>query len=282
MNLATRLRAACVDETASESVTHFDETRPRWRGALVVEPGMCLAQRYVVGKRVGRGGSGVVFRAWDTRLSAAVALKVLSADPGSERWVVRQAAREVVLGREVRHPNVCAVFDLEEVDGTCFLTMELARGGTLRDELRRRGGDEPGGAAWLRDVLQVCDGMAALHARGIVHGDLTLRNILRMSPERLAIADLGMARSEGDDSVIVGGTPGCMAPEVLAGARPRACSDVWQLGLILCELLDAAPARGATGEAVRAIGGLAESCLAHDPAARPRDARRVAAALPRG
>jgi serine/threonine protein kinase len=262
-------------EAAEQSVTCFDDGLRPERGVIAVdvEPGMLLARRYVVGRRLGAGGSSVVFRAWDTRLCVSVAIKVLlPALPNGERWLLRQAAREVALARSVRHPNVCAVFDLEAADGVCFLTMELARGGTLRDELgARRGG------AWMRDVLQVCDGLAALHAQNIAHGDLTPRNILRMSPDRLAIADLGLARSDGDEAGALGGTPRYMAPEVALGARPDVRSDVWQLGLVLRELLGAAP----DGEAAEAVRTVVASCLVLDPAARPPDVRLIAEALPR-
>src|SRR5450432_4636419 len=118
-----------VTEVAEES---FVRERPR-----EIERGTVLAGRYQIEDIIGKGGSGIVLRAFDRTAQAVVALKVLKSELASDAKWAKRFSRELRLGRPIQHPNVCRIFDIGEADGHRFLTMELARGGTLRDELRR-------------------------------------------------------------------------------------------------------------------------------------------------
>jgi serine/threonine-protein kinase len=96
---------------------------------------MVLGGRYEIRELIGRGGMGLVVRAYDRTLGAAVAIKILRAEYAGERQWAERLAREVRLARQINHPHVCRVFDFQESDGRVFVVMELATGGTLRDEI---------------------------------------------------------------------------------------------------------------------------------------------------
>src|SRR5262249_21281960 len=151
------------------------------------------------------------------------------------RWI-RRLAREVKIARLIRHPNVCRVFEMGSEDGHWFVTMELAEGGTLRDVLRKRHGEDmyarpttagdPHREERRAEARAVCAGLAAMHAVGIVHRDVTPQNVLRMGDGRLMLSDFGLAIGAQESTTFLGGTPRYMAPEVVAGRRADQRSDV--------------------------------------------------------
>src|SRR5262249_44686672 len=138
----------------------------------------------------------------------------------------------------IRHPNVCRVFDLGHDEAHWFVTMELGEGRTLGDLLRERAsGPEPPWSQRLAEARAVCAGLAAIHAVGIVHRDGTPQNVLLMSDGRLLLSGFGLAIAAQESTPFLGGTPRYMAPEVVVGHRADQRSDVYQLGLILHEIL---------------------------------------------
>lgn len=256
-----------------------------------VEPGAILASRYKIEARIGEGGSGQVFRAWDRVLGEPVALKILWSQHAHEKSWIRRLVREAKVGRAIRHPNVCRIFDLAHVGDHWFVSMELASGGTLRDALRTLR-DRPL-AERLRDARAICAGLAAIHAVGITHRDVTPQNVLRMDDGRLVLSDFGLA-VEGEDITVQGGTPRYMPPETAMGQRPDQRSDVWQLGWLLHEVfLDGPPQwrssdkglvleePSASGQSTleRELVRLVRRCLSPSPADRPANAIEVAARL---
>jgi len=136
------------------------------------------------------------------------------------RWTER-LAHEVKLARTIGDPNVCRVFDFEQAHGYAFITMELATGGTLRDALASNDSAVARSAGErIADATAVIGGLAAIHAAGIVHRDVTPQNVLRMNDGRLVVSDFGLASAvSGTTTSIQGGTVGYMAPEVLRGER---------------------------------------------------------------
>src|SRR5262249_33487642 len=156
--------------------------------------------------------------------------------------------REVKVARAIRHPNVCRVFEVGQADGHWFVTMELGTGATLRTSFEQESSQEGSqGSSMARaagrplaermvDARAVCAGLAAIHAVGIVHRDVTPQNVLRMVDGRLVISDFGLAVELAATTTMHGGTPNYMPPETLLGRRNDQRSDVWQLGLILHEL----------------------------------------------
>lgn len=237
--------------------------------------GRVLGQRYEIRAPLGAGGMGTVFRAYDRATQMTVALKVMRAERVAPGGWLAQLGQEVRAGRMVNHPNVCRIFDLAEADGETFYTMELAPGGSLRRQLRNRRPRPPRES--IRDSRAVTAGVAAMHAAGLVHGDLKPENVLRMPDGRLVVSDFGLAR----DAALPGrtdGTPGYMAPELASTGSAGAPADVWALGVLLYELaLGERPeptASAASNAAVREwrlekLLGLCSQCMRLQPEARP-------------
>jgi len=256
-------------------------------GGLPV-PGTVLVNRYVIEAMLARGGMAYVFRALDRETELNVAVKLLRPELALERQWIARLGREFRLARQILHPNVCQVIDFRHSEAGTFLTMQLATGGTLRGQIQAdtmRPEEER-----LVDARAVIAGLTAIHAAGIVHRDVTPRNILRMSAGRLAVADFGLAMDPDETMTFVGGTPGYMAPEVVMGQKPTLASDVWQLGLVMFEILNGErPAyerpEGKSGRyvvrtnsqdpSVCELTEICGLCLADDPALRPASAMLV-------
>lgn len=250
--------------------------------------GAVLAERYEIQSMLARGGMAYVFRATDRETKQDVALKLLRPELALERQWIARLGREFRLARQILHPNVCQVLDFRHTPGSTFLTMQLASGGSLRGQLQidslRTNEDR------VADVRAVIAGLAAIHTAGIVHRDVTPRNILRMADGRLSVADFGLAMDPDETMTFVGGTPGYMAPEVVMGQKPTFQSDVWQLGLVMHEILYGERPRwqrtsGAAGRyvverrsedpMVQDLTELCAECLAEDPGMRPASANIV-------
>ncbi|HVZ88134.1 MAG TPA: serine/threonine-protein kinase [Polyangia bacterium] len=256
--------------------------------------GTVLGGRYEVRKLIGRGGMGLVVEAWDATLGVAVAIKIVRSEYAGERQWSERLAREVKLARKIQHPNVCRVFDFGQADGRAFLSMELAEGGTLRSQLAEGAAGARPLADRLADARAVAAGVAAIHAAGIVHRDLSPQNVLRMKDGRLVVSDFGLATDSFDGaSSIHGGTVAYMAPEVLRGGRASMAADIWSLGAVIHEVVfgerlrwdaKSAEVRSAVaGQALtsveRSVLEICRACTTPDPARRPRDAGQVAAQL---
>jgi hypothetical protein len=258
-----------------------------------IERGMVLAGRYQIEEVLGKGGSGIVLRAFDRTAQMVVAIKVLKQELTHDARWSRRFARELRLGRPIRHPNVCRIFDIGEGDGYRFLTMELATGGTLRD-LVKKGGPLRPLSERLSDARAAISGLAAIHEAGIVHRDVKPDNMLRMDDGRLALSDFGLATDLPTAAAvtIMVGTPHYMAPEIRAGEPATTRSDVWALGVALYEIFfGKRPERRSSGGAAggyskppapltstpleRAMLALCERCLTEDPLDRPVDASAV-------
>ena len=264
-------------------------------------PGTVLDERYRIVELLGRGGMGEVYRADDLTLDQSVALKFLPLALQDDLDRRERFYGEVRLARQVAHPSVCRVYDVIEVDGTPFLSMEYVDGEDLAS-LMRRIGRLPEDKA-LEVARQLCAGLAAAHEKGVLHRDLKPENVMVDGRGHVRITDFGLAVAadavEGHD--VRSGTPAYMSPEQLAGREVTVRSDVYALGLVLYELFtgrrtfEAANLRElerkqqevtAPSEVVPDIDPAVERailhCLERDPARRPSSALAVAAALPGG
>ena len=265
--------------------------------------GTTLADRYRIVALLGKGGMGEVYRAEDLRLTQTVALKFLPEAMLSDQSARARFHQEVRLAREIAHPNVCRVFDIGEVDGRLFLTMEYVDGEDLACLLRRIG--QLPQSKGLDIARQMCAGLAAAHDHGVLHRDLKPGNIMLDGRGRVRITDFGLA-ALGENLVneeLRAGTPAYMAPEQLAGTEVTTRSDIYSLGLVLYEIFTGKKAFEAAtlpelirvrecstptsiSSIVRDIDPLVERvilrCLEKDPAKRPATALQVSAALPGG
>ena len=158
-------------------------------------PGTLLAQRYRVVSLLGRGGMGEVYRANDLLLGQAVALKFLPAQWTSDEATLARFRNEVRIARQISHPNVCRVYDIGEVEGSTYLSMEYVDGEDLASLLRRIGRLPQDKA--LEIARQLCAGLAAAHDKGVVHRDLKPGNIMLDGKGQLRITDFGLAGVAG-------------------------------------------------------------------------------------
>ena len=233
-------------------------SRSMLKGATTVpaaEGGSRVAQRYEVLGLVGVGGMASVYRARDIKLGEIIALKILKREVAALPDMVDLFRREVKLARRVTHKNVARVYDIDESGDEHFLTMELVDGESLGQRLTRTG---PIGEAELVQLArQVCEGLEAAHAAGVVHRDLKPDNMLVDRGGRVVITDFGIARAflqPADASRSVGmllGTPQYMAPEQVEGKPVDVRADVYALGVSLFELVTGQVAW--PGESVLAI-----------------------------
>jgi hypothetical protein len=196
-------------------------------------PGTVLDSRYRIVGMLGKGGMGEVYRADDLRLGQPVALKFLPEALATDARRLAQLHNEVRTARQVSHPNVCRVYDIGDVDGQLFLSMEYVDGEDLAASLRRVGRFPEDRALEL--ARQICAGLAAAHANGVIHRDLKPANIMIDAAGRARIMDFGLASAESVEDVRVG-TPAYMAPEQLEGREVTVRSDIFALGLVLYEL----------------------------------------------
>jgi tRNA A-37 threonylcarbamoyl transferase component Bud32 len=196
------------------------------------EPGALLGGRYRIVERLGRGGMGEVYRADDLKLGQPVALKFLPPDVDKDPARLTQLHTEVRMARQVSHPNVCRVYDIDEIDGTTFLSMEYVDGEDLSSLLKRVGRFPEDRA--LEIARQICAGLAAAHERDVIHRDLKPANVMLDGAGKVRLTDFGLAGVSGE--AIRAGTPAYMAPEQLAGQEVTARSDIYALGLVLYEL----------------------------------------------
>ena len=206
---------------------------PAWEGAAsllgstvaVLTPGTQLGPYKIEGP-LGSGGMGEVFRAVDTRLGRAVAIKT------SQEQFSARFDREARAISSLNHPHICTLYDV----GPNYLVMELCEGETLAARLKR-------GKLSIQETLrygaQIADALAAAHAKGIMHRDLKPGNIM-LGKAGVKVLDFGLAKSPQDDTLtgtrMVMGTPAYMAPEQREGKECDARTDIYSLGLVLYEM----------------------------------------------
>ena len=265
--------------------------------------GTVLAERYRIISLLGRGGMGEVYKAEDLKLQQAVALKFLPEAIARDGNALTRFRNEVRITRQISHPNVCRVYDIGEVDGRTFLSMEFIDGEDLSSLLRRIG-RLPGDKA-TEIARQICAGVAAAHDNGVLHRDLKPANIMIDGRGKARVTDFGVAvaAQEVRGDGVIAGTPTYMAPEQLTGKEVTEQSDIYALGLVLYELFTGKRVFEETSVAnllklhdqstpttpsshVKNIDPLVEKvilrCLEKDPKKRPTSAIQVAAALPGG
>ena len=197
--------------------------------------GMVLQGRYEIREEIGRGGSSIVYLATDTELGSDVAIKLLVPPPIGAETARERMRREVQSVRGLTHPNVVAVYDYLEEGEASFIVMEYVDGVDLRKLVARRG------PLSVSDAVELAKGMAAAleaaHGRGILHRDVKPQNLLIDSDGIARLVDFGAARLDGlatiTQSGALIGTLSYAAPEVLAGERGDARSDLYSLGLTL-------------------------------------------------
>jgi serine/threonine-protein kinase len=303
--------AAAIDPDSVETVAMVPAQTPssgRASAAVAFDkqrfaPGTLIASRYRIISRLGKGGMGEVFRADDLILGQTVALKFLPDTAGGNVNLLTRFYDEVRIARQIAHKNVCRVYDIGEIEGQPYLSMEYIDGEDLAGLLRRIG-RLPSDKA-VEFSRKLCAGLAAAHAQGVLHRDLKPANIMIDSRGEVRITDFGLAAiaEHLQGAEIRNGTPAYMAPEQLAGREVSAQSDIYALGLVLYEMFTGKPPFQADTIAemmrlrqeskitnpstmVPELDKAAERailrCLDPEPKNRPNSALALAAMLPGG
>jgi serine/threonine protein kinase len=198
---------------------------------------------YRLDEIAGRGGMGVVYRATQVRLERTVALKVIAPELASNPGFRARFQREARLMAAVDHPHVIPVYEADEADGQLFLSMRWIEGADMAEDLAAGGGLDPERAQRL--LAQIAGALDAVHAHGLVHGDLKPANVLierRGAEEHAYLSDFGAGRQM--EATATGqwlGTIDYVAPETLRGEAPDARSDRYGLACVVFEALTGAP-----------------------------------------
>ncbi len=308
-NAALRAEVVSLLEAHDKSEGFLDHP-----AAAAVDPGELdpLVGRqighYLVTRRIGAGGMGVVYQADDTRLGRTVALKALAPDFTHDPTRRERLRREARAAAGLTHPGIATVYALEEIDGHMYIASEFVPGETLRDELAR--GPLP--TARVIDLgIALSRALATAHERGVIHRDLKPENVIALPDGGVKILDFGLARfrdPQGDPTLTRDGgalgTPSYMSPEQIRSEKVDNRTDLFSLGTVLFELanghnpfastdststlariLEAEPRQwssnvsGPGAQASRGLATVVRRCLAKRPDDRFATAREVAAAL---
>lgn len=205
----------------------------------ILEAGQVLGGRFQIIEILGIGGMGAVYKAYDRDIDQMVALKCIRPDLATNPEVVQRFTQELLLARQIAHKNVIRLYDLRDSGGLKFITMEYLEGRDLGSLMEERGKLPIPEAVDI--IRQVCSGLAAAHAEGVVHRDLKPSNIMQRKDGCVVVMDFGLARAEDKDLMTktgaIMGTFQYMSPEQAKGQRADARSDIFTVGVILYELL---------------------------------------------
>ena len=305
-----------TDDPSAGMDGSFDSTKsmspPSERGSASTEsgsertrqldPGDVLGERFTVIRFLARGGMGEVYEVADRHLqNKHCALKTLRGEIATDPSVRQRFEREVLLAREVTHPNVCQTFDLFRIEGprgpVLCLTMKLLRGESLSARLKRAGAVDPESALPL--IRQMVDALDAAHRAGVVHRDFKPGNVMLETTAgevRIAVTDFGLSRAYEADETLgeaghISGTIGYIAPELLQGGTAGPASDVYALGVVIHEMLTGRRPASKPGKnrflppshhlegLPRAWDRMVQGCLEMDPARRFQSAGEALSTL---
>jgi eukaryotic-like serine/threonine-protein kinase len=260
----------------------------------MIEAETLIDGRYRVLSRIGSGGMADVYLAQDELLGRDVALKVLHHHFAEDIEFVERFRREASAAAGLSHPNIVAIFDRGEWNGTYYIAMEYVAGRTLKAIVREAGPLDP--AAAIDIVVQILRAARFAHKRGVIHRDLKPHNVILDEEGRARVTDFGIARAGASDMTLTGsimGTAQYLSPEQAQGHAVSAGSDIYSVGVILYELLTGAvPFEGESAVAIAykqvaaeprppsevnpalalPLDAIVMRALAKDPAARYADA----------
>jgi HAMP domain-containing protein len=205
-----------------------------------ISPGAIMGHRFQVLSVLGAGGMGVVYKARDRELDDLVALKMLKRDLWGDASQLERLKGELKLARKITHPNVLRTHDFGDIEGVPFISMEYVRGITLRyllDQAHRLPY-----SAGLRLAKQLCAGLGAAHAVGVIHRDIKPENLILEPTGNAKLMDFGIARpitrleASATQAGFVVGTPQYLAPEQLQGSEASPRSDIYSCGVVFYEI----------------------------------------------
>ena len=256
-----------------------------------LQPGEAFAGHYIVGALIGRGGMGDVYRCRDTVLNREVALKVLPTAVGQDGSALGRFRREAQTLASLNHPNIAAIYSVEESGGLHALALELVEGATLADRITR-------GAVPVEEALpiarQIADALESAHEAGVMHRDLKPANVKLRPDGSVKVLDFGLAKDwrkggvlapkgTGEiggplitDGRVMMGTPAYMSPEQARGDQVDRRADIWAFGVVLYEMLCGRPlfeGRNTSETLEEVLGGRID--WSRLPAAVPPEVRKL-------
>jgi len=262
----------------------------------VLEPGTLFDGRYQIIRKIGEGGMGIVYVAKDTNTKEEIVLKLIHPNLVAGEEALNRLMAEGLTARQIRHPNIVAVYDVSLCEGQAYFTMEYVKGGTLRSWMNnaKRSGHEVSVHTAAGLMTSMLAGVAEAHRLGFIHRDLKPENVLlNGDPDSgdfgLKILDFGIAKAVGDVSAFGGplGTPPYMAPEQNTSADAVGpTADIYALSVMLYELLMEAPPLGrwehvstSRSDVPKTIDALLEKGLSARPRSRFASAADFGAAI---
>jgi beta-lactam-binding protein with PASTA domain/predicted Ser/Thr protein kinase len=267
----------------------------------MIDPDTIIDGRYRVISRLGSGGMADVYLAQDQLLGRDVAVKVLHHHFAEDQEFVERFRREASSAAALSHPNIVAIFDRGEWNGTYYIAMEYVAGRTLKAIVREHGALDP--ATAIEIVVQILRAARFAHRRGVIHRDLKPHNVILDEEGRARVTDFGIARAGASDMTLTGsimGTAQYLSPEQAQGLAVTGASDLYSIGVILYELLTGVvPFEGETAVAIAfkqvsaepappsalnpaippSLDAIVLRALAKNPAERYADADELIAAL---
>ncbi|MEO7970770.1 MAG: protein kinase [bacterium] len=218
---------------------------------------------YKILEKLGAGGQGTVYKAIDSKLGRAVVIKVLPEELTAKVANLKRFEREARLASALDHPNICTIFDLNEIDGVHFIAMQYVEGRNVRQLVN---GKPLNLESALSIAIQTADALAAAHAQGIIHRDVKAGNVMVTSKGQVKVLDFGLAKLLDDEAArtsgihhteltevgVPYGTATYAAPEQARGDRVDSRADIFSMGVLLYEMLTGSwPFRGKTAVDVR-------------------------------
>jgi serine/threonine-protein kinase len=210
-------------------------------GSMVFEAGTDFGPRYRIEARLGEGGMGTVYKAYDRDLDRNVALKLLRPEMVADPASLQRFKQELLLASKISHKNILRIHDLGDVNGLKFISMALVEGEDMRGLLSREGRLAP--ERFVEMARQLCGALHAAHSEGVVHRDLKPHNVLVDAAGALFISDFGLAKSLDAGALAVTrtgeflGTPRYMSPEQVEGGAITPRSDLYSLGILFYEMV---------------------------------------------
>ncbi len=233
---------------AAEAQAGQDAGRPN----QAISTGSLLSDRYEIKEKIGSGGMGDVYRAYDRALDEVVAIKTFKADAlATDTNFLERFKREIRFARSITHPTVVRTHDMGEAHGAYFITMEFVEGTTLRQLIEERG--QLPVPVTLTIGKQLCRALEAAHEKGVIHRDIKPQNLLVDRRGSLKVSDFGVARlaprkfdqnEEITATRSIVGTPDYMAPEQLMGDEIDERADIYGAGAVLFECVTGRPVFG--------------------------------------
>ncbi len=203
----------------------------------MLKTGAIIADRYEIVGRIGSGGMADVYKGKDHKLNRNVAVKVMKVEFNNDESFIRKFRREAQAAAGLANPNIVNVFDVGEDRGLYFIVMELVEGITLKEYVAKKHKLSVREATSI--AIQVCMGLSAAHAQGIVHRDIKPQNIMISTDGKVKVTDFGIARAASSNTISANamGSVHYSSPEQVRGGYSDAKSDIYSLGITLYEMV---------------------------------------------